>query len=299
MTLPSFVVVGAGRSGTTAIHRLLDAHPGVAMCPKSPNHFAAPDPPPEWEPPAARAMMRHWVADETEYRSLFDHARPGDVVGEVSPVYLQSVHVPARLARLVPDARIVAVLRDPAERALSHWSGRRRDGIDRRRTFTECVDEELTGPLPTEVAFGHYVGIGQYHRFLSGFLDTFGRERVHVVFHDQLLADPHATAAGILRHVGVEPSPDHLTVPPGRNNESGVIASPVRRAIWESTVRVRTALRPHLPARLRHAVGGAVLTDVRRPSLDPATRARIIAALRDDIEALQGTLGVDLGHWLS
>jgi len=296
VTLPNFVVIGAGRCGTTSLHRLLGQHPDVFMCPtKSPNHFAAHLAQPPWENPAAVAMARHWVADPLRYESLFDAATTQCAIGEVSPVYLQAVDAARALHERCPGAKLVAILRDPAERAYAHFIGRRRDGIEPVATFEEKVGTELADPLPDDVAFGHYIGCGRYHHFLSPYLERFAPEQMLIVLYDDLAADPATVLRQVFGFLGVDSSFE--PTPVERLNRSGEIRGRLRRTVWTSTVRARTALRPYLPARLRTAIGRPFVADVHKPPLDPMLRARIVAALDADLAALEQYLGRELSAW--
>lgn len=298
---PDLYVVGAGRSGTTALYRLLGQHPSVSVGDrKSPNHFATGIVQPSWETPAAVAMARHWVADPDRYLALFAGATADQVLVDVSPVHLQSRLVAERIAAVRPDARIVAVLRDPAERAVAHFSGRRRDGIETTPDLTTWLDRMSGLGLPDETAFGHYVGCGRYHHFLVPYWERFGAARVLVLFYEDLVADPHGLIDRILRFADVDPG-DHgiaSVAEVGRPNRSGEIANPLLRRAWTSTVAVRTRVRPFLPERLRSAVGQRVLTDLDRPTTSPALRARLLEPLVPDIEALARVTGRDLSGWL-
>lgn len=299
MTLPDTFVVGAGRCGTTALYRFLGRHPQIEVGrQKSPNHFATGIPQPAWETPAAVAMARHWIADRAEYEALF---RPDDAtraVIDVSPVYLQAMAVPERIHAARPDARIIAVLRDPARRAVSHFLGRRRDGIEPpSASLQETLTAQATGPLPTDVAFGHYVGAGQYHHFLSPYLELFGRDRVLVLFHDDLVADPDATLDRVFRFLDVDPDIDVRTDDTDRPNRTGEIRSPARRWLWTRSNRLRTAVRPLLPERVRRGVGRGFLGDLRREEVPPDLLALVSDALADDTARLSGTLGCDLTSW--
>lgn len=299
MTLPDTFVVGAGRCGTTALHRLLGQHPQIEVGRrKSPNHFATGIPQPEWETPAAVAMARQWVSDRSEYEALFDRDDNTRAVIDVSPVYLQATVVAERIHSARPDARIIAILRDPAQRAVSHFLGRRRDGIEAPSTSLEdTIRAQATGRLPTEVAFGHYVGAGQYHRFLSPYLDLFGRDRVLVLFHDELLVDPEATLDGIFRFLDVDLGYDVGTGEPDRPNRTGEIRSPVRRWLWTRSNRFRTAIRPLLPDDVRRRVGQGFLTELQREEASPSLLALVSETLSDDMDRLSAMLGLDLRHW--
>jgi hypothetical protein len=298
VTGPNFFVVGAGRCGTTSLHQFLGQHPDVFVCGrKSPNHFAAHVPQPAWETPVARAMAGQWVADAGTYGSLFDGVTTEHAVGDVSPVYLQALDVPRRIHHAHPGARIIAILRDPVERAHSHFVGRQRDGIETSGSFEERVERELASPLPDEVAFGHVLGCGRYHHFLAPYVERFGRDRVKVVLHDDLVTDPLAVMKEIFTFLDVDPgfAPD-LTA---RLNRTGVIRHRPARVVWTRSVRVRTALRPLLPERLRRSVGRRFLADIEKPVLDPELRRRLVEVFRDDIAALEGLLDRDLSGWLS
>ncbi len=181
MPLPDFLVIGASRSGTTSLHNYLGEHPEIFMCPrKSPNFFASADPIPAREGPVVRQMMSQWVADRRSYEALFSGAPEEAAIGEVSPVYLQSRAAPERIRRECPAARLVAILRDPAERAWAHYMGRKRDGLETRGDFAEVIAAELAEGLPDEVAFGSYLGCSRYGHFLTRYFDLFPREQIRI-----------------------------------------------------------------------------------------------------------------------
>jgi hypothetical protein len=296
MTLPTFLVIGASRSGTTSLHYYLSQHPDVHMSPvKSPNFFVAGDPLPDWETGALRAMARQWISDRASYEALFRDVAGRAAVGEVSPVYLQSIHASARIHDACPDARLVAILRDPAERAWAHYLGRRRDGLERRSDFRAVVDAELERPLPDDVAFGSYLGCSRYHHYLAGYFARFPRERIRVYLFEELRADAGALLADLFAFLGVETGVALDTE--RRHNPTGVVRNPLLRLLWTKSVGARTALRPLLPARVRHAGRIVVARDLARPALDPDLRARIVRALEPDVERLRVLLGRDLAEW--
>ena len=299
MTLPDTFVVGAGRCGTTALYRFLGRHPQIEVGrQKSPNHFATGIPQPSWETPEAVAMARHWVSDRKEYESLFRPDEATRAVVDVSPVYLQAIAVPERIHTARPDARIIAVLRDPARRAVSHFLGRRRDGIEPpTASLRDTLAAQAAGPLPTDVAFGHYVGVGQYHHFLAPYLELFGRDRVLVLFHDDLVTDPHATVERVFRFLDVDTDVDVRTDDTDRPNRTGEIRSPARRWLWTRSNRLRTTLRPLLPERVRRGVGRGFLGDLRRDEIPPDLLSLVSDALAEDTALLAAMLDHDLSAW--
>lgn len=297
VTLPNFLVVGAGRSGTTSLHHYLAQHPQVYLCPeKSPNFFVASVALPEWEGPTARRMAAHWIRDRAAYEALFDRVLDETAFGEVSPVYLQALAAPAAIHGLCPEARIIAILRDPVDRAHAHFLGRRRDGIELRTSFRHVVAEELSRPLPEEVAFGSYLGCGRYHHFLSPYFRLFPRERIRVYLFEDLRSDATELMRDLFGFLGVDTGFAPNTTE--RYGSTGEIRSPLMRAAWTRSVALRTALRPHLPGSVRRALGAPFVRRVEREALEPDLRSELVEVFREDIGLLQELTGRDLRAWL-
>ena len=236
--LPTTVVVGAMKCGTSALHTYLAAHPDVAMSePKEVNFFfgpstAPPGPPDTW--------WRHgqWHRGPDWYARHFDPGRP--VRGESSPGYTDPSHpeVPARMAALLPDARLVYLVRDPVQRAVSQYRHHGRDGTERRPLAEAVLDED-----------SQYLARSRYAERIAPFLDHFGPEQLLVVVQERLLADRRGELRRVFAHVGADPDfwhpdllgrvhvgGDHLDVPPR-----------LQRAVWG---RVGDDVD-----RLRHLVG--------------------------------------------
>jgi hypothetical protein len=294
---PTFIVIGAGRSGTTSLHEYLSQHPEVFVSSdKSPNFFVAGDPLPDWEGPRLRAMARQWVSNADDYEALFAAAGPAKARGDVSPVYLQSLNAPRRIKARYPEVRLVAILREPVERAYAHYMGRRRDGLDARPSFADVMAEELSRPLPETVAFGSYLGCGRYHHFLRPYYDLFSWKQIRVFLYEDLKRDAGALMRDLFTFLGVdsdfEPDTRH------GSGKTGVIRHPLARLLWTRSVGVRTALRPWLPRAIRDRAAPLVLRELEKAPLDPALQAHLRPLFREDIGRLQDLVRRDLSHWL-
>ncbi len=298
MSSPSFLVIGAGRSGTTALHAALSQHPEVFVpSEKSPNFFVSQDPLPEWETGSVRQMKSHWISSSRHYQSLFQGSESFIARGEVSPVYLQSTYAAARIQEYCPEVKLIAILRDPSERAHAHYWGRRRDGLESRATFSEVVEQELQRPLPQPVAFGSYLACGLYHYFLSSYDQRFPPENVKVYLYEDWLANPTGLLQDLFQFLGVDPE----FQPCNRRGagKTGDIAHPVLRQLWTASVALRTRLRPWLPRRIRDTAGSAFLRQLNKPPLEPSLRVRCLSYFRQDLLRLQDRLGRDLSSWLA
>lgn len=193
-----FFIVGAQKGGTTALFEYLRRHPDVYMPPeKEIEFFSGPE-----------RDARAW---EVYRRRHLAPGRPVRAVGTASPQYMCDTAVPARMAARVPRARLIAVLRDPVERAVSHYKMARRRGTE-RRSFAEAVRAQLAPgalerlrALPfSEVAERDaYVAWGEYARILRGYLEHFPREQLLVLFSEDLREHGAETLRRVYRHLGI------------------------------------------------------------------------------------------------
>jgi Sulfotransferase family len=183
VVLPTFLVVGAAKSGTTSLHRYLAAHPEIAMSSeKEPMCFE----PPNWEERLA------------EYGALFEE--DADVRGESSTAYSAypwAPDVPDRVRSVIPDARIVYCVRDPIPRMLSHYAQNVWDKLP-VRPFDELMDD-LEHPMNMPVWCSRFAT--QYERWA----ERFGPERILVLDQRDLDGDRVGTLTRVFEFLGVDP----------------------------------------------------------------------------------------------
>lgn len=217
------LVVGAQRCGTTYLHDQLAAHPQVAMA--RPHR------------PEPKVFLHDDVVERglAWYRATyFGHATDEKVLGEKSTSYLEYAVCADRAATVLGDPLVLAQLRDPVERAVSHWAFSRDSGFE-ERPLAEVLERNLEGPLPwdperSSVSPYAYLERGRYVDYLAPWLDRFG-DAVTVLLLEDLVADPlrirDAYAA-----IGVDAGfvPAELGVPvnqssdPGRGLDEGLLA---------------------------------------------------------------------------
>lgn len=190
--LPTLVIIGAMKCGTTALHDHLARHPQIAMSrPKELNFFFGP----ARADAAAGWSAGNWSRGLDWYAGHFDAGVP--VRGESSPGYTSPDHpgVAQRMAATIPGARLIYLVRDPIARALSQYDHHRADGAERRD-----LAEALTDPA------GQYLSRGRYHERLLPFLSHFDREQIMVVAQEDLRHDQATTLHRIFGFIGAEPS---------------------------------------------------------------------------------------------
>jgi sulfotransferase family protein len=197
--LPNLVVIGAMKCGTTALHRYLDQHPQIAMSePKELNFFFGPAKRPGdgtlWKTHDDGAWTHgNWHRSLAWYARHFPAQTP--VRGESSPGYTSPSYpgVAERMAALIPTARLLYLVRDPVERAVSQYRHHRAEG-----TETRPLQQALLDPG------SQYVARGRYSDRLAPFLAHFEQKQILIVSQEELLSERRTTLQAIFRFVGVD-----------------------------------------------------------------------------------------------
>ncbi len=301
MKLPTFLIAGAAKSGTTSVWHYLRQHPGVFMpVNKEPLFMVAPyyerlnRDDPKWE-----LLTRHLVRDFDAYRALFAAAREDQAVGEATQPYLYHYELSIeRILRFLGQVKIVILLRNPVERAVSAYTYLLRDG-EEPHSLDRCLDLEETRRRAHWSMSHFYLGAGLYHEPVKAYLDAFREVRVYL--YEDLCADAPGLVRDLYGFLGVDDAflPDVTT----RHNVSGVPTNAaVHRLLSKPNLLVRAA-RPLVRAltteRLRRRLVEGVRTRyLEKPAIPEATLGRLRGLFREDLLRLQDLLGRDLSAWL-
>lgn len=203
--LPDFLVVGAPKCGTSALHAALARHPGLFLCePKEPKFFLTDGPPPDsGGGPGDVATWREHVWRRDEYEALFEAAAPGSLCGESTVFYLYDEAAHRRIDKLLPEVRLIAVLRDPIERAHSNWSHLREAGLEPEADFLAALEREPERIDRGWAHFWHYGALGRYGEQLDRLFATFDRERVLPLRYRELVDFPAVATDRVCKFLGV------------------------------------------------------------------------------------------------
>jgi hypothetical protein len=299
--LPTFVVAGAPRCGTTSLHYYLRQHPQICMTAiKEPNVFLFGEDGTPWiaEPPIVRKSIQKLSA----YSALFRPTAATKAFGDASPLYLYTRETAARLLAVCGVLQVVCVLRRPADRAWSHFVYATDEAPeDRHRVFADLVDAEMRAgpgyePYRTRT---HLVRLGRYADQVRRYQEAFGAENVHVLLMEDLNGDRAGSLASICRAVGVD---DGFAFDLSqRYNPAGIAGSnPTLRKVVR---KVTPTLKAVLPNRVAGKLAAARMTRASAastepaPVMDPEVDRRITAWCADDVDALAGLIGRDLSAW--
>ena len=289
---PSFLVVGAGRSGTTGLVEGLRGHPDVFVTmPKEPHYFAYHGQRLAFRGPGDDLGVNDTaVTDRDAYLALYPRGHHHVALGEgsVSTLYHHERAIP-EIRRVAPDVRIVVLLREPVERAGSAFDYLSQQGFEPAASLRDAVADEDRRVAEGWQHLWHYTRMSRYAEAVAAFQDAFGRDRVGGWFYDDLQADYAETLRQVLRFLGTEEHPGELDRVPVVNvsgtPRSRVLQGALHAARANDTVR-RIGKRV-TSFEMREAVRRRLLA---RHDLDASVREALAPLFRDDLAALRGLL---------
>lgn len=305
MGLPDVLVIGAPKAGSTALHDALAPHPQLFASPvKEPKYFLLDDAPPRratQRGPGDAHSAREWMWRRGEYEALFDGAPEGSLAFESTPFLLWDRAAHVRMARAVPDAKLIAVIRDPVDRAFSNWTHLWADGLEPLADFTAAVDAEPDRVARGWAPFWRYVDLGHYGGQLEHLFRYFAPERVLVLRYRRLVDDPAGTLDDICRFLGVETG--LLDTVPRSNLGRWAPDSGVNTAL-RKVVRAGAAAGAHADPRVWRRVEQRLLRvlqrgDTPRPTLASEQRQALLPRFAEDNALLCSLLGEDYSDWMA
>jgi hypothetical protein len=277
---PNLFIVGAAKAGTTALHSLLRQHPQVCMSSvKEPHYFA------DVRPDRGMEHTLTVINDREKYDQLFDVAPQHQLVGEASPSYLYDHSSAARLAAESPDARIVILLRDPVERAHSHYLMDVREGLQHRGFMEGIRVDEEQADRRWGTRCHLYLDLGLYAEQVARYIRHFPLSQILLVESDLFSSDRDATLSQIANFLQIDAKP----LLEGLSENENPYTIP-RYAMLKPLLHhrlVRRAGRAVLPLSARTRVKEVLLKPAPKPSMTAAERAWLQEFFRADIERLR------------
>ena len=301
--LPQFVIAGAPKAGTTALHAALATHPGLYLSPvKEPKYYLTDGRPPPrsgQRGPGDAHSAREWIWRRADYRALFAGAPAGTVRGESTPFYLYDRAAHRRLVADVPDVKVVVVVRDPVDRAYSNWAHLRADGLEPEADLAAAVRAEHRRVEAGWAPFWHYRGLGSYGAQLRDLYRHVPRDRVFLLRYRQLVDTPTETLDRVSRFLGVAEGVAHVVAP--ENVKPHVADSPRYRLLARVT-RAGAALGAFAPPQVWRQASRPLIAALHagrtpRPALPVEVRREVLSPLLPDIELLEELTGESFEDW--
>jgi hypothetical protein len=265
-----FLVIGATKSATTWLQRSLQADPAVFM----------PDPEPHY-------FSRKLARGDGWYLDHFAGAVPGQMIGEKSNSYLEDPHVAARIARVLPRAKLVAQLRSPVERAYSDYCMMYRRG-EVGRDVARYLDPRR--PQKTRL-----LSSGLYARQLKLYFDLFPADRILVTFYETIRTRPERHLATVRSFLGLGSGSEVQLVQNKVKDRTMPMLSPwLRRFLGPA----KPLVAPIRESTIFRTVHSSLATEIHYSPLPDEVRQRLADYYAPDVETLGRMIGRDLSGWL-
>jgi len=303
MALPDFLIIGAPKAGSTALHEALAPHPQLFLCtPKEPKFFLTDGRPPDrsgQRGPGDAHSAREWIWRQSDYEALFDPAPPGTLRGESTPFYLWDKASHYRIKSLLPNVKLIAVVRDPIDRAHSNWAHLWCDGLEPESDFVTAFSLEQERIDAGFAPFWRYGELGRYGEQLAHLFTVFDRSQVFLMRYRQLVSEPQAVLDRICAFLGIEPG--IVEVAPPSNVKYWVPPTSVNRVL-RRTVRSGAWVGGHFPPQYWREVEKRLLTVLhrgggQRPRLTIGERAALLPYFAGDTELLESVTGESFADW--
>jgi hypothetical protein len=310
---PDFFIVGAAKSGTTALYHYLRQHPDIYMSPiKEPNFFStdiilenlrqsvknrikAENIDQFFKDGMKRVIHRAYIRNKEQYLQLFSQAASGQVTGEASPSYLYSETAAQEIFKFNENSKIIIILREPSGRAYSHYLMDLKLGFT-QDSFKVALEKDRTTTPKGWGASSLYLELGQYYNQVKRYFDTFPSNHILVLLQKDLYQDKSATLKKLFDFLGV--SNDFVPHESDFKNESTVPKNKMISYLLKSDfirVKARNFLE-HSP--LKKLILHLLYKKPESKNSDEETKKEIKILLKDDVIRLSKLINRNLDEWL-
>lgn len=314
MTLPNFLIIGAAKAGTTSLYKYLKQHPEIYMSPLKETGFFFLENLNKDEFDREIAQMPRELRDESiayykyriqrggitnieDYLKLFEDVSTEKAIGEATPGYMYYPIAVEKIKYYVPNAKLIAILRNPADRAYSAFLHRVKSGREPIKDFQQALDREDISNRYVWSGFRHYVRQGFYYEQLKAYFETFDSSQIKIYLNEDLAKNTQIIMQDIFLFLGVnenciiDTSTKHL-----------VSAMPKNKLIHDFLTKpnpitnVAKALLPYeLGRRMKRNI---INQNMTKPPFPAHIRQHLIEIYREDILKLQDLICQDLCQWL-
>lgn len=278
MTAPTFLIIGDLKAGTTSLHSYVAQHPEVFTPGLKELRFFSFD---EGNPYHRRASA-YRVKTTAEYLGHFHSAGNAKAIGEASPSYLRSPGAASRIAQLLPNAKLIVSIRNPADRLYSLYQ------MQLRAAATKLPFDEQLFAADAAWIKGNY-----YWSELNRFFECFARNQILVVIFDDLAQQPAVMAKQLYRFIGVDDSFEPNLQP---QNTGGIPRNPqLYAAMTYSKDRLKQI--GSIPPAVRRLWARIRTQSLRTEKLDPLLKRKVLEVCADDIARTASLIQRDLSIW--
>ena len=302
---PDFLIIGAGKSGTTSLNNYLKQHPQIFIPQlKEPNFFGYElFSEKDFEGLPILTHFKNSVTELEDYLELFKPAKENQLLGETSNTYLYHEKAPERILHYIPEVKLIGIFRQPVERLYSRFLHLAREDRLPTKTFIDCLDKESIWWQRNDL-----INEGFYYKHLSRYYSMFDKSQIKVFLYEEFQKDPMKLLKDIFRFLEVDDQflPD-VTV---SYNKSGYIKNSLYNKIFGQNGLMRQLLVAILPQSgykklkqnlfMQKYLNKIREVNLEKPTLDMDTKFRITEIVyKEDIIKFSKLIGRDLNHWIS
>lgn len=300
MAMPNFLIIGAAKSGTSALYHYVRQHPNIYMSPRKETHFFAfVNGNPNTSGPGD--TIPNAVTNLDDYKLLFEGVSREEIVGEASPTYLYIPGTADRIKQYIPNVKMVAILRNPVDRAYSAYMHLIRDGREPIPEFKKALDMEDKRIEANWGPIWHYKYGGLYYVQLKRYYDIFNKDQIRIYLYDDFNQDPIGLLQDIFRFLDIDDTwvPD-VSIRP---NVSGVPRSMALHKFLHRVLLqpnpVKSLSRKVIPEDIRFRTITQIRNkNIKKQPMSPDVRKYLVDWFREDISNLEGLIDRRLSFWL-
>lgn len=294
MTLPNFLIIGSAKSGTTSLADYISQHPEVFMSSiKEPHYFTFSDEDVKFNGPGDHIVHRSIVTDLNIYTQLFKGVTDEIAIGEASTTYLSIPKAAYKIKAVVPNAQLIAILRNPVDKAYSSYLHLRRDGRESIKNFESALQEEEKRIEQNWGYLWRYKTMGFYYDHLRRYFDLFHKEQIKIYLYEDFCNDPQTVIADIFSHIGV--NPEFKPCMQIHSNVSGIPQNRMLHQFLHTKNPIRSIFGQIVPDKIRKKIRKY---NMKKPKLSPNIQAILKDEYRSDILKVQDLINQDLSSWI-
>ncbi|MGM0579210.1 MAG: sulfotransferase family protein [Bacteroidota bacterium] len=303
--LPNFLIIGAGKSGTTSVDNYLKQHPDIFISAvKEPNFFG-------YELNSAKdfkgsPQLNHYNSSVTnfdDYVKLFENASENQLKGETSNTYMYHENAADRIKHYMPDAKLIAILRQPAERLFSRYLHLARENKLPTQNFEDCLDKSSIWWQRNDL-----IKEGFYGQYLEKYFKHFDKSQIKVFLFEELKGNPEKLHKEIFQFLGVD---DQFEIDFSITyNQSGFIKNPMVDKLIGPSSFLFKGIKKIIPQKsiekikdnkfLFKKVNDMRSKNLTKPKLSKELKHKISNDIyKEDIHLLEKLINKDLSHWLN
>lgn len=312
MKIPNFFIVGVVKGGTTSMYQYLAQHPEVYMSPIKETNFFSREAIDEstftrdyrhdvdvnlkeyLESDFREKIHIAHVTSDEDYLKLFKKVNSEKAIGEISNSYILYPGVAEKIYAFNPQAKIIMILRNPAERAFSQYVMNLRQGKTLNKSFLHEILEDNKKPVQGWGASHQYLSIGKYYEQVKRYYEVFPKEQIKVFFYDDYKSNPKAVMDELATFLNLNPFTFNTQE---KYNEAGMPRFS-KLNYFINQFGVVSFVKKLVPREWRQSFKKAMYTEESIPKMTKEERKFLIDYYREDILKLEKLLQKDLSGWL-